>query len=227
MTDPTSTDTTPTEPTKITRARATTSGVPRRAPRSNASADVPKVVEEPAPIEAPAAVATLGKVPTPFIEQSVRAAHVEIKQGGADHVEADRVSVSQGGITSVNAHDVDVRLGGIAYAHGEDISVNLGGVALARADRLTVERGSVGAAFARETHIRQGYARSVLAQEVRIDQGLVGTMVTGRATFERPGGVLMLIAGRVDGPVKAIFDWRAALAFGAAFGLVWGVIRRR
>jgi hypothetical protein len=55
----------------------------------------------------------------------------------------------------------------------------------------------------------------------------VGTMLAGRASFERPSGVLMLVAGRVDGPVKALLDWRSAIAFGAAFGLVWGIVRRR
>ena len=85
----------------------------------------------------------------------------------------------------------------------------------------------MGAAIAREANLHQAYARSVLAQEVRVDQGLVGTMFTGRATFDRPSAVLMLIAGRVDGPVKALLDWRAALAFGAAFGLLVGITRRR
>jgi hypothetical protein len=52
-------------------------------------------------------------------------------------------------------------------------------------------------------------------------------MLAGRASFERPSGVLMLVAARVDGPVKALLDWRAAIAFGAAFGLAWGIVRRR
>jgi len=31
----------------------------------------------------------------------------------------------------------------------------------------------------------------------------------------------------VDGPVKAVLDWRGGLAFGAAFGLFWALLRRR
>jgi hypothetical protein len=186
------TDPTPTEPTTVTRARATTSGAPRRVSR-------PKAAAPEAPEVAPAAA----------------------------NVDADAVSVSQGGITNVNAHTVEVRQGGIAYAQADDITVTMGGVALARADRLNVELGGMGISFARETHLSQGAARSVVAQDVRIDQGLVGTMVAGRATFDRPSGVFLLIAGRVEGPVKALLDWRSALAFGAAFGLLWGIVRRR
>jgi hypothetical protein len=201
------TDPIPAEPTKVTRARATTSDVPRRAPRTKAIVDPPP--------------------PVPVIEELVRADKVEIHQGGANNVEADAVTVTQGGLTNVNARTVDVRMGGIAYAQAEDVTVNMGGVGLARADRVSVELGGLGVAFAREATVSQGFARNVLAQDVRVDQALVGTMVTARASFERPSGVLMLIAGRVDGPVKALLDWRSALAFGAAFGVAWGILRRR
>jgi len=205
------TDPAPTETTKVTRARATTSEVPRRPSRAKAPLDSPVAAETPTPVKA----------------ATVRADRVEITQGGAGNVEADMVSVSQGGLTNVNARSVSVHQGGIAYAQADDISINMGGVGLARADRVNVELGGLGFALAREAHVTQGAARTVVAQDVRLDQGFVGTMLTGRATFGRPSGVLMLIAGRVDGPVKAILDWRSAIAFGAAFGLVWGIIRRR
>jgi hypothetical protein len=225
MTDPTAAEPMPTEPTKITRARATTSDAPKRASRPKAAV---QAVGTPGAPEADAPSSERpGPAPAPLTQETVRAEQVEIMQGGVDHVEADRVSVTQGGITSVDAREVDVRMGGIVYAHADEASVRLGGVVLARADHLTVERGGIGAAFAREANLRQAWARSVVAQDVRIDQGLVGTMLTGHASFDRPSGVLMLIAGRVDGPVRALLDWRAALAFGAAFGLVWGLVRRR
>ena len=56
---------------------------------------------------------------------------------------------------------------------------------------------------------------------------LIGTLITGRATVKRTTGVFLLVAGRVDGPVKAVLDWRGGLAFGAAFGLFWALLRRR
>ena len=67
----------------------------------------------------------------------------------------------------------------------------------------------------------------MLAREASVEQGLVGTLIAGRATVQRTTGVFLLIAGRVDGPVKAVLDWRGGLAFGAAFGLFWAVFRRR
>jgi hypothetical protein len=103
----------------------------------------------------------------------------------------------------------------------------MGGVALARADRVSVEMGGIALSLARESHVTQGVARTILAQDVRVDQGLVGTAFAGKVTFEQPSGVLLLIAGKTEGPVKALMDWKGALAFGAVFGALVGLLRRR
>jgi hypothetical protein len=87
--------------------------------------------------------------------------------------------------------------------------------------------GGLGIAFAREAQLTQGGARTVIAQDVRVDQGLIGTAFAGKVTFERPSGVFLLLAGRTEGPVKALLDWRGALAFGAAMGAIVGLLRRR
>ena len=85
----------------------------------------------------------------------------------------------------------------------------------------------IGAAAAAEARLSQGFARLVVAREATIEQGLIGTLIAGKATVQRTTGVFLLIAGRVDGPVKAVLDWRGGLAFGAAFGLLWALLRRR
>ena len=192
---------------KVTRAKATTSDVPRREARAGSG-------------NPDRGVATA-------VDPSTREARVEIFQGGADAVAGDSVSITQGGASVVNARNVEVHQGGIANAQADDISVRLGGIALARADRLSVEMGGVGLALAREAQVTQGMARTVIAQDVRVDQGLIGTAFAGRVTFEQPAGVFLLLAGRTEGPVKALMDWRGALAFGAAFVLLVGLLRRR
>ena len=223
MADPTKTEAPRIEPapsTKVTRARATTSRPPKAAARLKPARPVGEPVKATSGSTAPSATPSRAE---PF----ARPANVQINQGGADSVSADAVHVTQGGITTVNAQKVEVRQGGIVNAQADEITVRMGGIALARADRVSVEMGGLGFAFAREAHLSQGAARSLIAQDVRIDQGLVGTALAGRVTFERPSGVLVLIAGRVEGPVKTLLDWRGALAFGAAFGLLVGLVRRR
>lgn len=137
------------------------------------------------------------------------------------------VSVVQGGLSSVTARQVDVQRGGIGHAQAQDVAVHLGGIGVARAERVSVELGGLGLGIAREARVTQGIARTIVSQQARLEQGLVGAVVTGRATFERTTGVVVLIAGRVDGPVKALLDWRGALAFGAAFAAITALVRRR
>ncbi len=73
----------------------------------------------------------------------------------------------------------------------------------------------------------QGYVRSAIARDLRFEQGLVGTAIAQSATFERTSAVLVLIAKDVEGDIKTLVDWRGALAFGAAVGLLVGILRRR
>ena len=49
----------------------------------------------------------------------------------------------------------------------------------------------------------------------------------GSRHADRPTGVLLLIARRVEGDVRTLLDWRGALAFGAAFGVITSLFRRR
>lgn len=183
---------------KLTPARATKSSVPGTARRAARS-----------------------------LTPEARPANVEIYQGGADSVAGDSVSITQGGASVVNARSVEIHQGGIGNAQADEINVRMGGVALARADRVSVEMGGVGLSLAREATLTQGGARTIIAQDIHVDQGLVGTAFAGKVSFAQPSGVFLLIAGKTEGPVKAAMDWRGALAFGAAFGLVAGLLRRR
>ena len=143
------------------------------------------------------------------------------------NVSGDTITIHQAGADVVNATNIDLRQGGIGRARATDIAVTQGGVGAARADRVSVELGGIGAALTGELTITQGGAGSVVAREARIEQSVVRLMVANNVHIERTTGVLFLIARKVDGNVKALLDWRGALAFGAAFGIVTSLFRRR
>jgi hypothetical protein len=133
--------------------------------------------------------------------------------------------VDRDGLPAVTASSVEVRIGGIGSVDAEDVYVEWGGIGAARGESVSVEFGSIGAAMAGEARVTQGFAGAVLAREAIVEQGLVRTLIAQRVTVTRPSGVLVLIAKDVSGDVRALLDWRGALAFGAAFGLVTGVVR--
>lgn len=142
-------------------------------------------------------------------------------------VSAETVVIRQAGAQAVNATNVDLVQGGIGRARATDIAVSQGGIGAARGDRVSVEIGAIGVAMGGEVRLTQGAAGAVLAREARVEQAVVRTLVANEVTVERTTGVLVLIARRVEGDVRTVLDWRGALAFGAAFGALVGLLRRR
>jgi hypothetical protein len=65
-----------------------------------------------------------------------------------------------------------------------------------------------------------------VAREVHLEQSIVRTVIANEVHADRTTGVLLLLARRVDGDVRTLLDWRGALAFGAAFGIVASLFRR-
>ena len=126
----------------------------------------------------------------------------------------------------IAAERVDVRLGAVARVESSEVTVHQGAIGAARADRVLIDRGAIGAAVAQEVQLSQGIARNVLAQHVRVEQSFVRSLVAADVTTGGPTGVGILIARKVVGDVKVLLDWRGALAFGAAAGLVAGLVRR-
>lgn len=227
MTDDQTDDATP-EPKarpKVTRARATTVGAATPSRRAAA---------KPAPIgpldEAPADATT---VPTMEISAPDLVTPAEVfrdltmTQGGITNAKAQRIEVRQGGISQASASSIDVWQGGVAQAQATDIAVTKGGIALARGERVSVEMGGIGLLVARDARLSQGGAQTVLARDVHVEQGIVGTVVANHVTVARPSLVGLVLARNVHGEVRALLDWRGALAFGAVVGVLMGLLRRR
>ncbi len=215
---------------KVTRARVKTSGA---APRGRAKAAAkPGAAVKPTKAATPPAVelapaTALVPVPMGLSETgAVRGDRVEIRQGGAERVDATTVSVTQGGIGSADARTIDVRQGGIGRASATDIAVSQGSIGYARGQRVSLEMGAVGAAIGDEVRVTQSMSGFVAAQgEAIVDQSLVSTLIADRVTIRQPSAVLLLIARQVDGTVRPLLDWRGALAAGAVAGIVIGLLR--
>ena len=152
--------------------------------------------------------------------------HLELVEQGARDVTVESLSIRQGGVNNARADTIDLRQGGITRAEAHDIAVTQGGVAIARADRVTVGMGAVGLAVAGAVDVNRGFARTVIARDVRLEQAGARTVIANTATFDRTSGALVVIAARAEGNVRTLLDWRGALAFGAAFGILVGLVRR-
>lgn len=202
---------------KVTRARATTVGAATTSRRATPKA---------APIEPPDDAATPA-LDTVAVAPAEEFRDLTVTEGGITNANAQRIQVRQGGISQASAASIDVWQGGIARAEATDIAVTQGGIALARGERVSVEMGGVALMVARDARLSQGGAQTVLARDVYVEQGIVGTVVANHVTVARPSLVGLVLARNVHGDVRALLDWRGALAFGAVAGVLMGLLRRR
>ena len=215
---------------KVTRARAKTVGKTTR-PKAAKTADPSNSAAEPA---APAATLVAEPAASPPVTAAPPEAadttplrDVTITQGGLDTARAASIRITQGGIGQAEGAAIDVVQGGIGRAQATDIAVSQGAIGFARGDRVSLEMGAMGVAVAREARVQQAYARVVVAREAKVEQAAIGTMAAARVTFERTTAVGIVIAGRVDGTVRPLLDWRGALAIGAVLALLVGILRLR
>jgi len=74
-------------------------------------------------------------------EDTVRADHVEINQGGANNIDAQSVSITQGGANQIRAGSLTVNQGGVAVARVGRLSLSNGAAFAVVADEATVEAG--------------------------------------------------------------------------------------
>jgi hypothetical protein len=137
------------------------------------------------------------------------------RHGELGDIRAERVEIVQGGANSIDAHTVTIRQGGAAMVSATDVSVSQGGIFLARAERVTLRENSS--------------ALAVAAEQASLSGGSNVGLLLARDISQIGGGsnVGLLLARNVSGEVRALLDWRAAAAFGAAFALVVSILRRR
>jgi hypothetical protein len=142
---------------------------------------------------------------------------------------SDVPSLAQDGLRWPEAAlaSLDLQRGAIGRLDAQEVTVTQGAIGAARADSITVDRGALGAAMANEIQARQSGISMLLAGQARIGQAVVRTIVAREVVVERTSLVGFLLARRVSGDVRVLFDWRGALAFGAVFGLLSRIGRGR
>lgn len=126
---------------------------------------------------------------------------------------------------SLAAESVDLHRSAVGRVEAARIGVTQGAIGAARAESVTVEQGAVGAALGQHVEVSRGYARSILARQVQMDRAAARVVIAADVRTNQTA-VMFLVARKVSGDVRVLFDWRGALAFGAALGIVVGLIRR-
>lgn len=160
-------------------------------------------------------------------EVGTRAADPSLGDGGGEPRRAQLLNVTQGAIREAQADRIDVKQGGLMVARSDELTLSQGVIGLAQGQRISLTMGGLGVALADEVELHQTVARIVGARKsARLDQAAAGAVIAGSVEMGPQSGAAVIIAARVEGDVRPLFDWRAGLAFGAVFGLVVAVAGR-
>jgi hypothetical protein len=136
----------------------------------------------------------------------------------------ESVEVAEDG-ASLDAEHVQLRQSAVGRVDASQVTVEMGAIGAARAEHLTIERGAIGAALGEQVGVSRGYARSILARQVQLDRSAARIVIAADVRTNQTA-VMFLVARKVAGDVRVLLDWRGALAFGAAAGLVIALVRR-
>lgn len=126
---------------------------------------------------------------------------------------------------SLAADRVGLYRGAVGRVVAGEVRVEQGAVGAARVEHLSVDRGAVGAVMASNAQVSRGYVRSILARQVQLDRGAARVIIAADVRAQQ-SAVMFLVARRVSGEMRVLFDWRGALAFGAAAGVVFALLAR-
>jgi hypothetical protein len=122
---------------------------------------------------------------------------------------------------------LDLQLGAIGRLDAQEVAVTQGAIGAARAETIRLEMGALGAAMANRVEVSQAGVGTLLAGDATLQQSAVRTLIARDVIVQKPSLVGFLLARRVSGDVRVLFDWRGAAAFGIVFGLLANLGRRR
>lgn len=127
--------------------------------------------------------------------------------------------------TPKGMEQVAVHQSAVGRVEASQVTVEQGAIGAARAESVKVERGAIGAALGEQVEISRSYARTIVARQVQMDRAAARVVIAADVRTNQTA-VMFLVARKVAGEVRVLFDWRGALAFGAATGLVLALLNR-
>ncbi|MBI4685945.1 MAG: hypothetical protein HY755_12235 [Nitrospirae bacterium] len=145
----------------------------------------------------------------------VEAAFVNIKQSSIRAVEGGHIELQQVGALSIDGERVESTQCAAGILKGNDVSLNQSISAVTVGDNTT---------------LNFSFSPMVISKKDTIaNKSAIGLMAGIKIKAENSASIMM-IANKVEGNITTLLDWRGAVALGAVFGGILGIIslfRRR
>jgi hypothetical protein len=136
---------------------------------------------------------------------------VTIRQGVTSSIEADSAVVRQGGVGVLKSQKAEFTSSACAYTQAGQTDLNSSRAALI----LTRNQANLDQSAARVL---------VSAGDVRLNQSAALALISKNSMLQGNNNVIFLIAQSVQGDIHPLFGSKEAAVFGAAAGLVGGLV---
>lgn len=158
-------------------------------------------------------------------ENTVSAEVVNIDHGGVQNLNATSVTLRQGGVQNATAEKMLIRQGGVVKVKAENFEMVQGGAVLVQTSQASLTAANAVAVVAGAgVNLDQSAARVIVAGgEMNLDQSAALVMV-GNTIKPKNSSIVFLVARNVEGNVSTTFGPQESIIFGAAAGLVAGVV---
>jgi hypothetical protein len=158
-------------------------------------------------------------------KNNVNADTVNVEQSAVGNINATNVTLRQAGAQSITTNQLTVRQGGMVKVKTENLEVTQGGVGLLQSSQAKLVSSRVGAVVAGgNVNLDLSSTRVLVAGgAVNLDQS-ASVILVGNNVKTQNSPIVFLFARNVEGNVSTTFGPQESIIFGAAAGLVAGVM---
>jgi hypothetical protein len=151
---------------------------------------------------------------------------LELEKTDVQVVEGEFINIKHCSIRSVDGGHIEMEKVCAVTIDGEQADVMQSAVCVARAEALNMKNCVNVLSVTGRASINSSCSLVTLAGKGidEVNRSNVGVMVSNNIQAENTSAFIM-VANNVSGNVKTFMDWRSALALGAAFGGVFGLIK--
>lgn len=141
-----------------------------------------------------------------------------------DFVEAEFANIRQSTIRAVEGGHIELQQVGALSIDGERIEATQSASAILRGKTVNLNQSISLLSIGENNELNASFSPIMLSRDsANINRSAVG-IVGGKDVKVENSSTLMMIAGRVEGNVTTLLDWRSALALGAIAGGVMGLM---
>lgn len=155
-------------------------------------------------------------------KKNAKLQETNLKNLSADSIDAQVVQMHQSGASRVQANSVEAVDSFLGEIHTQSASLHQGITAYMQSDQVAVDRGFTGVLSTNDAVVN-GTVGVTVAQSVRMNESRSGILVA-REVHGAKMHTVFLITGRMDAPVETVVEPRSIALFGAAAGLVFGIV---